>query len=93
MTIGDDEDRRAPRHPAAALTARERDVLRLVCEGLSNAEVSARLFLSEATIKTHIRSMLAKLDLQNRTLLVIAAYEVRAHRRHGRRAGRCPQLA
>ena len=92
MTIGDDEDRRAPRHLAAALTARERDVLRLVCEGLSNAEISARLFLSEATIKTHIRSMLAKLDLRDRTQLVIAAYES-GFTDDTARAGRGPRLA
>jgi DNA-binding NarL/FixJ family response regulator len=61
--------------PLPMLSARERDVLRQVCEGLSNAEISARLYLTEATIKTHIRSMLAKLDLRDRTQLVIAAYE------------------
>jgi DNA-binding NarL/FixJ family response regulator len=61
--------------PLPTVSARERDVLTLVCEGMSNAEISGRLFLSEATVKTHIRSMLAKLDLRDRTQLVIAAYE------------------
>jgi DNA-binding NarL/FixJ family response regulator len=68
---------RAPRAPKdlAALTDREREVMALVGEGLSNEEIAERLVVSPATAKTHVSRAMVKLSARDRAQLVVFAYE------------------
>ncbi|RIJ56591.1 response regulator transcription factor [Clavibacter phaseoli] len=66
-----------PERALAALSPREREVFLLAAKGLRNAEIAAAASISETTVKTHVSSILAKLDLRSRAQIVVHAYENR----------------
>ncbi|MEW6059560.1 MAG: response regulator transcription factor [Actinomycetota bacterium] len=78
-----------PPPEVAALTEREREVLALIGRGLSNAEIAQGLFLSLATVKTHVNRVFSKLELRDRVQAVVLAYET-GMVRPGEREGPVP---
>ncbi|WP_434993947.1 response regulator [Arthrobacter sp. Ld5] len=68
-------EQRAHAEAVARLTVREREVFGLIAQGLSNPEIAAKLYLSEATVKTHVGHILAKLQARDRVQAVVMAYE------------------
>jgi NarL family two-component system response regulator LiaR len=64
----------ANRDPAADLTVREMEVLRLVAQGMSNVEIGATLFITERTVKAHVSNLLGKLHLSDRTQAAVFAW-------------------
>ena len=67
--------RRPPPRTIESLTSRETDVLRLIAQGLSNAEIGRELFISDTTVKTHVTRVLQKLDVRDRAQAIVLAYQ------------------
>ena len=67
--------RQAPPKAVETLTDRERDVFRLITQGLSNAEIGEQLFISDTTVKTHVTRLLQKLGLRDRAQAIVLAYQ------------------
>ena len=67
--------RQAPPPAVAELTPRELEVLRLISQGMSNAEIGEELFISDTTVKTHVTRLLQKLDLRDRAQAIVLAYQ------------------
>jgi DNA-binding NarL/FixJ family response regulator len=59
--------------PVAKLSAREREIYELMCDGLTNTDIAARLFISPATVKVHVRHVYDKLGIRSRTALALNA--------------------
>jgi DNA-binding NarL/FixJ family response regulator len=73
LSVSDAMERR--KEPAMrGLTEREREVVRAIADGMSNAEVAAALYMSEGTVRNHISAILAKLGLRNRTQIAVYYY-------------------
>ena len=79
--------RPAPPKGVDELTAREREILRLIVAGLSNAEIGRELYISDTTVKTHVTHILQKLDLRDRVQAVVLAYETGLFDLDARRPG------
>ena len=73
--------RPAPPKELGELTEREREILRLIATGLSNAEIGRELYISETTVKTHVTHILQKLGLRDRVQAVVLAYQARLFER------------
>jgi DNA-binding NarL/FixJ family response regulator len=68
--------RPAPPRGLAELTAREREIFRLIADGLSNGEIAERLFIGDTTVKTHVTHILQKLGVRDRVQAVVLAHEI-----------------
>lgn len=71
------QQRRRPPQALDTLTSREMDVLRLLADGHSNAEIGQRLFISDTTVKTHVTRLLQKLAVRDRAQAIVLAYQCR----------------